>query len=252
MKFVGLRFSSLANQCKSRCEFLTEEKEKINVMNRDAKGSSRCYFCDGLIPDAELVIMPVPLIVKGSKVKNYKRKLHASCALEYSEKRKDLTGSLIETDHWNELYEYVRELMYGKGVPVPTFMRLRLQGMRVGRFMLKGANTKLLGRGYSYPTIKKTFMFCKPTIVNMLQTQHYADEDHRINAVMYVIDRNIAEVDRRIRNQESASNKLDSAISKNKISTREEESPKYVKQEAKVLPTRKFDSQDEYFDSLFD
>lgn len=230
-----------------------ETKERINVMNKDPKGSFRCYFCDGLIPDAEMVIMPVPLIVKGGKVRNYKRKLHASCSVKYAEKRKDHEGSMVETNDWEELYEYVRNLMYGKGIPLPNFMRLRLQGLRVGKYISRATNTKLLGRGYPYSTIKKTFMFCKPTIVNMLQTQNYADEDHRINAVMYVVNQQIAEIDRRIRNQESTNKKLDSAISRNVDLKPIEPSKKtYQKTEKVVLPTRKFNFKDDDFDSLFD
>ena len=217
--------------------------EKINTMNRDPKGSFRCYFCDAFIPDAEMVIMPVPLVCKGGKVRNYKRKLHAQCSVRYSEKRKDVEGSMIETDDWNKLYEYVREIMYGVGVPVPDFMRMRLQGLRVGKFISKATNTKLLGRGYSYSTIMKAFMFSKPTIINMMQTQTYADESHRINAVLFVVSKNVAEIDRRIRLQEKTNKKLKAAVESNHEHDKELE-VKYVKQERDVLPVKTFSEDD--------
>lgn len=224
--------------------------EKVNIMNKNPKGSVRCYFCDDFIPDAELVIMPVPLVCNGGRVRNYKRKLHAHCSVKYAEKRKDKSGSMIETDDWNKLYEYVRNLMYGKGIPMPDFMRQRLQGLRVGKFIAKATNTKLLGRGYSYSTILKAFIFSKPTIVNMLQTQRYTDEQHRINAVMYVVNQNIAEIDRRIRNQESANKKLTSAIENNNIHEIKTVGS-YVRKEREKLPTKSFTIEDNGFDELF-
>lgn len=228
-----------------------KKKEKKNVMNKNPTGITRCYFCDGLIPDAELVTMPVPLVCKGGKVRNYKRKLHAKCSVKYSEKRKDIDGSMAETDDWNELYEYVRELAYGVGIPLPDFLVQRLQGLRVGKFIARATNRKLLERGYSYKTIHKTFMFSKPTIVNLLESQQFKDENHRINTMFYIINKNIPEIDRRIRSQESASKKLDSTLKNNNI---EEDRAKaeYVKEERTVLPVRAFGSNDDVFDDLFD
>ncbi|UDM72668.1 hypothetical protein [Vagococcus fluvialis] len=227
------------------------KEEKINIMNRNPKGSFKCYFCDGLIPDAEMVVMKVPLICKGGKVRNYERKLHAKCSANYAEKRKDVGGSMVETDEWDELYQYVKLLVYRQGVNLPKYFVHRLQGMRTGTFAAKGINRKLLDRGYSYPTILKAFKFSKPTIVNTLQSQHFSDEKHRINMVMYIVNQNIAEIDRRIKNQESASKKLDSAIKSNELGEGREKAS-YVKQDVNILPTRTFGSSDEDFDSLFD
>lgn len=225
---------------------------KVNVMNRNPEGVHECYFCGGLVPDAELVTMKVPLVCKGGKIREYQRKLHASCGVKYSMKRKDHKGSLAETGEWEELYEYVRELLYGKGGEVPDFMRMRLQGLRVNEFVAKATNRKLLERGYSYKTILKTFIFSKPTIVNVLQTQHFKDEDHRINAVMFIVKKNIAEIDRRIKNQESASKKLKSAIEDNELDTRSSKKVEYVKQDRDILPTMKFNATEEDYDKLFD
>ena len=247
MRYVELKFRTR----RTYLIFLRGERvtEKVNTMNRDPKGSFRCYFCDGLIPDAEMVIMPVPLVCSNGKVKNYKRKLHARCSVDYAEKRKDRAGSMVETDDWNDLYEYVRELMYGKGIPMPDFMRQRLQGLRVGKFIAKATNTKLLGRGYSYKTIKVAFMFSKPTILNMLQSQHFTDESHRINSVMYVVNQNIAEIDRRIRNQEKANTKLKSAVEK--VDTSPSQETEYIKQERTALPIKSFTEEDEDILDIF-
>lgn len=173
---------------------------------------TNCYYCGrSILSTADLVKVTVPLVCKNGKVRNYNRKLHASCSVEYSEKRKDEQGSKLETNDWYDLYEYVRELIYDGGI-VPDFMRQRLQGARLGLFVPNGSNVKLLKKGYPYSTILMCFRFSKPSILQHLSTNKFKDEKHLINAIMYIVTNNLPDVDRRIKRQIRSNEKLQTTL----------------------------------------
>lgn len=217
-------------------------------MNKKQASPTKCYYCDNLIEyERELVTQKVPLVCKNGKVRYYTRKFHAECAVKYSEARADEKQSKIETDDWTDLYEYVRKLLNPDGSPLDDFMRMRLQGMRVGKFIPNGTNVKLLDKGYPYRVIKLTFIAYSPTIKELLNTRSFVDEKHRINMVMKVISQNISTINRRLIELEKSKKRLD-GLNDN---IEEVKRAEYVNIKRKEIKSIDDDSEDNDYSDMF-
>ena len=111
---------------------------------------------------------------------------------------------------WIDLYEYVRkEIMgYDKSIKLPKYIVLRLQGLTKGQHI---SNKKHIENAeYDYKTILIAFKFCKPEILAMLEKNKttYTNEQHKFNAIMCVIDREINNVVIRLRNVKKSEEKI--------------------------------------------
>lgn len=105
---------------------------------------------------------------------------------------------------WDELYQYVRTniMGYDKEQSLSKAMVLRLKGLLTNKFMEN--NNIISTANYSYKTILNTFKYCSPTIQNALRTNRFADEMHRFNFCLKIVERNINDVYIRMKNAEKA------------------------------------------------
>lgn len=97
-----------------------------------------------------------------------------------------------ELKELDELYEYIRtEIMgYTKNVPLPNYFVLRLKGLSKARFIsdIKDANSYTF---YTFLEILYTFKANKIQILNSLKTKQFKDENHKINYIMVIIEKDI-------------------------------------------------------------
>lgn len=106
-----------------------------------------------------------------------------------------------EKQDWESLYYYVKNLMgYDENQALSSTMVLRLKGLLTNKFMEN--NNIESTANYSYETILTTFKFCSPEINKALRTNRFADEMHRFNFILKVVERNINTVYLRMKNIE--------------------------------------------------
>ena len=152
----------------------------------------RCYHCNGLLDENDMVIKPIPFICKNGKVRNYKRKFHMECLQEYMKNSSNREVRKSENDDWSKVYEYYKsEIMrYPETSNLSIYEVRRLNGLRVGSYMPNG-NTRIVKKGYSYKTILLTMQFSKAVIVKYIDTHKFHDGEHKINYVMSVLGKNL-------------------------------------------------------------
>lgn len=152
----------------------------------------RCYHCNGLLDENDLVIKPIPLVCKNGKIRNYKRKFHMKCLQEYIKNSSNREVRKSENDDWSKVYEYYKhEIMrYPETSNLSTYEVRRLNGLRVGSYMPNG-NTRIVKKGYSYKTILLTMQFSKSAIVKYIDSHKFHDGEHKINYVMSVLGKNL-------------------------------------------------------------
>jgi hypothetical protein len=104
---------------------------------------------------------------------------------------------------WESLYEYVKQLMnYDENQALSKYMILRLKGLLTSKF-IENKNIKD-NSNYSYKVILATFKYCSPSILNALRVNNFKDENHKINYILKIVERNINDVYLKIRNSERA------------------------------------------------
>ena len=104
---------------------------------------------------------------------------------------------------WENLYYYVKNLLgYDENQALSSAMVLRLKGLSTNKFM---ENEKIKSTAnYSYEVILNTFKFCSPDIQRALRTNSWANEAHRFNYILKVVESNINNVYLRMKNIEKA------------------------------------------------
>ena len=117
--------------------------------------------------------------------------------------------TMAQDQEWVELYEYVREKImgYDKTIKLPKYMVLRLQGLTKGQFL--GNNKQQVNAKYDYKTILITFKFCKQVILQAFEKNKtaFADENHKFNYAMIIIDKEINNVVIRLKNGKKSEEK---------------------------------------------
>lgn len=104
---------------------------------------------------------------------------------------------------WENLYYYVKNLLgYDENQALSSTMVLRLKGLLTNKF-IENNNIESTAN-YSYETILNTFKFCSPEISKALRTNRFADEMHRFNFVLKIVERNINTVYLRMKNAQKA------------------------------------------------
>ena len=101
-----------------------------------------------------------------------------------------------EKSEWKELCSYVKLniLEYGNDMKFPSFLVLRLKGIKEGKF---SCNKNLQQEAdYDYKTILYTFKICKNKIVKYLHDNQtkIQDEEHKINLIMKIVEQEINDV----------------------------------------------------------
>lgn len=108
-----------------------------------------------------------------------------------------------ESQDWEELYLYVKNLMgYDKNQSLSRYMVLRLKGLLTGKF-IENNNIKD-SSNYSYKTILNTFKFCSLNIKNAFRTKTFKDESHKFNYALAIVEKHINDIYIKTRNAEKA------------------------------------------------
>jgi hypothetical protein len=104
-----------------------------------------------------------------------------------------------EKKSWENLYYYVKDLLgYDENQALSSTMVLRLKGLLTNKF-IENNNIESTSN-YSYEVILNTFKFCSPTINKALKTNSWANEMHRFNYILKVVEGNINNVYLRMKN----------------------------------------------------
>jgi len=104
-----------------------------------------------------------------------------------------------EKKDWNELYQYIKiEIFeYDKSQKLPSYMVLRLKGLKEGKFM---ANKKIISMAnYEYNHILYTFKINKMKIKQIVRSQDFKNEQHKFNTIMIIIEKEINDVVNRLK-----------------------------------------------------
>lgn len=108
-----------------------------------------------------------------------------------------------EKQDWESLYYHVKSLLgYDENQALSSTMVLRLKGLLTNKF-IENNNIESTAN-YSYETILNTFKFCSVEIQKALRTKCFANETHRFNYVLKIVEQNINTVYVRMKNVERA------------------------------------------------
>lgn len=112
-----------------------------------------------------------------------------------------------EKEDWDELYQYVRhDIMGYTDRKLPTYFVLRLKGLTEGKFC-SNKNIKSYGR-YEYKSILYTFKICKAQIFKAFTAVALQDENHKINLIMMIIEKEINDVVDRLKKAREKTEKM--------------------------------------------
>jgi hypothetical protein len=114
-----------------------------------------------------------------------------------------------ELEEWEALYEYVRRniMGYDEFQSLSTQMVLRLKGLQVNKFM---ANNNIKDTAnYSYDVILNTFKYCMPEIKKGLSNNRFADESHKFNYILKIVEPKINDVYMRMKNNKKSEEKIE-------------------------------------------
>ena len=127
---------------------------------------------------------------------------------ETKPKRKRMTEE--EKRDWNELCEYFKKeiLGYGDDMKFPKFLALRLKGLQTGNFIVN-KNNKLQG-SYTFQEILLTCKYSKLDIMIGFRSNSFADEKHKINYAMSIIESNLNTIKERLKQRQQAEQKMES------------------------------------------
>lgn len=105
---------------------------------------------------------------------------------------------------WDALYTYVRKniMGYDDNQALSSTMVLRLKGLLTNKFIEN--NNIQSTANYSYETILNAFKYSYLDIQKVLRTNNWADEMHKFNYVLKIVEKNINTVYVKMRNAEKA------------------------------------------------
>lgn len=108
-----------------------------------------------------------------------------------------------EKRDWESLYFYVKNLLgYDENQSLSSTMVLRLKGLLTNKFIEN--NNIQDGANYSYEVILNTFKFCSVDIKKALRTNMFADEQHKFNYILKIVEKSINTVYMKMKNLEKA------------------------------------------------
>ena len=130
---------------------------------------------------------------------------------------------------WENLYYYVKNLLgYDENQALSSTMVLRLKGLLTNKFIEN--NNISSTANYSYETILNTFKFCSPEISKALRTNRFADEQHKFNYILKIVEKSINTVYMKMKNLEKAKEEAKSSTVEAPTHTGAEFKPKEKKE----------------------
>jgi hypothetical protein len=119
--------------------------------------------------------------------------------------------NMAQDPNWIELYDYVKYkiLGYDESIKLPKYFVLRLKGLQNGQHIANKNHQQ--NAKYDYQTILTTFKICRPQIINMIEKNKttYKDENHMINSIMCIIDKEINNVVLKLKSAKKAIEKTE-------------------------------------------
>ena len=100
----------------------------------------------------------------------------------------------MEKLEWKELYQYVKKeiMLYDDNLRLSKYFILRLKGLSQGKFI---SNNKIESMGeYKFSEILLCFKIQKSNILNTLSSMQFKNEEHKINTIMMLVEKNINDV----------------------------------------------------------
>lgn len=108
-----------------------------------------------------------------------------------------------EKKDWESLYYYVKKLLnYDENQSLSNTTVLRLKGLSTNKF-IENKNIENTAN-YSYKVILNTFKFCSSEIEKALRTNNFKDEQHKVNYILKIVEKNLNNVYVRMKNLEKA------------------------------------------------
>lgn len=108
-----------------------------------------------------------------------------------------------EKQDWEDLYFYVKNILnYDENQSLSNATVLRLKGLSTNKFM-ENKNIKNTAN-YSYKTILNTFKSCSPEINRALRTNNFKDEQHKVNYILKIVEKNINTIYMKMKRVEKA------------------------------------------------
>lgn len=104
-----------------------------------------------------------------------------------------------DIEEWEALYDYVKTnvMGYDDDQSLPRNVVLRLKGLANNKFM---ANNNIEdAANYSFGIILLTFKYCMPDIQRGFNSISFANESHKINYVMKIVENNLNTVYMRVK-----------------------------------------------------
>lgn len=117
-----------------------------------------------------------------------------------------------EKQDWESLYYYVKNniMGYDENQALSSTMVLRLKGLLTNKFIEN--NNIESSANYSYEVILNTFKFCSVEISKALRTNRFADEMHKFNYVLKIVEKNINTVYVKMKNAKKAKEEAENAM----------------------------------------
>ena len=117
---------------------------------------------------------------------------------------KTTKGHMSQEDkkYWKDIYDYVKKniMGYDENQSLSKTMVLRLKGLLTNKFI---ANNNIADTAnYSYKVVLNTFKYCYPSIQKGLQSNTFADENHKFSYVLKIVESNLNTVYMKMRDAE--------------------------------------------------
>lgn len=230
-----------------------------------------CYFCGRRIESAEgATYLPVSLKTNvkdkngDKKIKNkiMLRVLHHECSskivveqtkrhdeeLEFRDKTFVLFCKLIGINLEDENGQRIKSK--DRKQKIPKYLVTRIDGLRQGRTFSRDQNVHTLDKGFSFKTIYTALVIIAPLVETAIRGKVFANDRHKINYIMSILDDRIPSVVAMQIRKETADKKLDKWVS-NLFNGEVDESYEIVVDES--LKQRNIDEDlNSYLDSMFD
>ncbi|PWT35101.1 hypothetical protein DKZ29_08015 [Limosilactobacillus reuteri] len=180
-----------------------------------------CYYCGKELDERDQVITEVPLdtVIKGEDGHKHKgtvivdRTFHHNCLVDFVKVKQKEEKDKQENSDWDAVYQFflhkTLQVPVGSQEYLSKYALNRLLGLRVGKFMQKGTNTRCLKRGYSFRTILVCLKYSKRATDKALQTVKFQNERHKINYIMSIIISNIDFVQEKLQRMDRQNRRID-------------------------------------------
>ena len=116
-----------------------------------------------------------------------------------------------QMSEWDNLYEFVRSKVmdYDQNQSLSKEMVLRLKGLLTNKFMENKAIKD--SAHYSFVVVLNTFKFCMLDIEKAKYTKTFANEMHKFNYFLCIVESKLNDVYKRMQASEKAKEKIDNS-----------------------------------------